>query len=215
MPMKVQLSEYDRDDMANEGIYSIATRDLGAQYYMIKRQPRDASFVPGKLLVSKVEIVRTYHEELMFRKQNWNIWNSPTMEKMLAHKAFAFASNRGVYVWKRFRDPNYPLGGATSIADTPALISITEEETHEDYSQWPHQRRASYRRLERNTRNLPETTRTTDVSLWQAYAKILWSFICKAPEGDKRIDDQGRIVVTRLSQEIPGGAIRQLETGVL
>ena len=214
MPIRVQLSEYGRDDMAHEGVYSIATRDLGAQYYMIKRQPKTATFVPGKLLVSKVEIMRTYHEEKLFQRQNWNIWRSPTIDKMLAHKAFAFASNRGIYVWKRFRDPNYPLGGATSIADTPALISITEKETHEDYSLWPNQRRARYR-SQRQLRNLPATTRTTDISLWQAYAKILWEFICRSPEGQKRIDEEGRIIVTRLSPEIPGGAIRSLETGVL
>ena len=215
MPIRVQLSEYDRDDMAHEGVYSIATRDLGAQYYMIKRQPKTATFVPGKLLVSKVEIMRTYHEEKLFRKQNWNIWHSPTMDKMLAHKAFAFASNRGIYVWKRFRDPNYPLGGATSIADTPALISVAKEETHEGFTLWRHQTLARFRRMERNTRNLPETTRTTDVSLWQAYAKILWEFICRSPEAQTRIDEEGRIIVTRLSPVIPGGAIRQLGTGVL
>lgn len=210
MPIRVQLTEYDKDDMAREGIYSIATRDLGAQYFMIKRQPRDAKFVPGKLLVSKVEIVQSWHEQKMFESKKWNIWHSPTMDRVLAYKTFAFASNRGIYVWKRFRDPNYPIGGAETIRDTPPLIVITEEDTRKyDGGVYYH----PTTRWNQDWDGPPQ--RTTDVKLWQSYAKILWEFITRSPDSQVSTDDDGRTICRRVSPQIPGGAIRQLDTGVL
>lgn len=209
MPMRVQLQEYGRDDMAQEGIYSIATRDLGAQYFMIKRQPLDASFVPGKLLVSKVEIVTGYHDQKRFRSNKWSIWTNSEMDKTLAHKTFAFASNRGIYVWKRFRDPKYPIGGATTIRDTPATITITVEET-DKYADGVYNEPGYW---DKPMRQLP--MRTTDILLWESYAKILWEFITRSPDSQVVIDEQGRTVCRRVSPNIPGGAIRNIGTGVL
>jgi hypothetical protein len=59
--MKVDLEKYGADNLIAEGVYSLATRDLGAQYFLIKRQHPDNPFAGGELLVYKVEIVASYH----------------------------------------------------------------------------------------------------------------------------------------------------------
>ena len=123
--MKVDLAKFGADNLISEGIYSIATRDLGAQYYLIKRQHTNNPFAGGELLIYKVEIVTSYHEEIMFRRKKWWIWYNDEMSQVLAYKMFAFISNSGVSVWKRYKDNNWPLGDAATIADTPATIRIT------------------------------------------------------------------------------------------
>lgn len=197
--MKLNLAEIGRDDAIPEGIFSIATADLGAQYYMIKRQHPNNPFAGGQLIVFKVEVVKSRHEEERFRREKWWIWYSEDMSQTLAYKMFAFISNRGVSVWKRFQDSQYPLGDAKTIADTPATITITEEDLR-----YEHQIDLPRRLAKRQSSN-------TSVGLWMSYAEVLWEFLCKQDAGRKRIDDAGRTIVTQLSERVPGGAIRPLD----
>jgi len=196
--MKINLSEIGKDDKIPEGVYSIATRDLGAQYFMVRRQHKRAHFAPGQLCVYKVEVVKSPHEEIMFRDANWNIWYSETMEQTLAYKMFAFASNQGVYVWKKYQDRRYPLGNAKTIRDTPATLEITMDDinkvakggTAED--------------------GLPPG----DVKLWMAYAKVLWEFVIGAPNSDIS-QTTTHTICKNISAQIPGGAVKTLEDGMM
>ena len=200
--MKINLAEVGRDDHVQEGIYSIATRDIGAQYFMVKRQAPGNWFAGGALAVFKVEIVASVHEEVLFKRNKWRIWYSEDMGQVLAYKMFAFASNRGVAVWNKYKDDNYPLGGAKTIADTPATLVITKEETEVYKNYYP----TKFGRT-----RLP-AKRTTDVSLWQAYANVLWEYIQGRTIGaSKTIDSEGREICRLNSSTVPGGAIRPLD----
>lgn len=194
--MKINLSEIGKDDKIPEGIYSIATKDLGAQYFMVRRQHHRAYFAPGQLCVYKVEVVKSPHEEVMYRDAKWNIWYSDTMEQTLAYKMFAFASNQGVYVWKKYQDRRYPLANAKTISDTPATIEITMDDIE--------QVEAGGTAAD----GLPPG----DVKLWMAYAKVLWEFVTRAPNSDISRTDT-HTICKNISAQIPGGAVRTLEDG--
>lgn len=72
-----------------DGIISIRTRDLGDQLYLIKMEPDSSNFLPGQRTVSKVEPVRSKHEEIMYRKANWRIYTNLRTGDCYAHRAFA------------------------------------------------------------------------------------------------------------------------------
>jgi hypothetical protein len=207
--MKVNLKEFGSDSNIPEGVYSLSTRDLGAQYFLIKRQHPDNPFAGGELLVYKVEIVASYHEEIMFRNKRWWIWYNDEMSSVLAYKMFAFISNQGISVWKRYQDNNYPLGDAATIAETPATIVITDEDVQ--HHSLDREGRRRYWRSRTAPIPAPSGTRTIDVSLWQSYGKILWEYITESRNLPAITDAHGRQIVHHVSPAIPGGARRPLD----
>lgn len=83
-----------------EGIIEIKTADLGSQWYMINIQPSDSRYLPGETLVSKVEPVRSLHEESAYKRNRWQIIRRlDGEESSFAHKAFGVLRSDKVAVF--------------------------------------------------------------------------------------------------------------------
>ena len=171
---------FNQNEILKDGMYSIRTADLGDQYYLVKTQPSDAYFAAGAKIVYKVEVVKSFHEKVMYEDKGWRLIYNDTHDAAYAVKPFAFAHAGGISVWKRFRN-----------SELPKLI----QQEHDTYNyKMKNDPRHAIRHRTNYVRamaklgikisfNSATNAAHNDVALpskmlWENHADILWNFAC-------------------------------------
>lgn len=192
------ILDMEQEPVVPDGIYSIRTADLQDQYYAIRTQSYDASFAPGQRLVYKVEQVKSYHEEQFYFKKGWRTFYNQDKSICYAMKPFAFVSDGGVAVWRRYRNEESKEIIQDLLADyTRVSTHIAEERLLNTRFSFSKIRLTLIQKLEKErwyiirklksmdfdvTCLTPEgTVEQKDIGLpskmlWENHAKVLWEF---------------------------------------